>query len=145
MANKVDVKQLLEQMKANAQTGMESGTWFSPIEENVGVELFGNVTRLFDYEYGNETRSAFEMRALSDATFTVAKEGETETVSVAAGELVLVGLSGQLRHLFEKFNVMPGTTAFIKYEGKDTSRKIRGNHPHTWTYSFVNADTGEVN
>lgn len=144
MANKVDVKQLLEQLKANARTGMESGVWFSPIEENVGVELFGTVTRIFDYEYDDETRLAFELRLLTDSTFTVVKKGDTETVSVAAGDLVLFGLSGQLRYLFEKHNVMPGTTVFLRYEGKDTSRKIRGNHPHSWTYNFVNIDTGEV-
>ena len=144
MTKKIDALAMLKRMRETAQTGMESGVWFSPIEENVGVELFGNVTRLFDYEYDNETRLAFEMRLLVDSTFTVAKEGETETISVAAGELVLVGLSGQLRYLFEKHNVMPGTTVFLKYEGKDTSRKIRGNHPHTWTYAFADPSRDEV-
>lgn len=136
MANKADVKQLLEQMRAGAKTGLEAGTWFSPIEENVGVELFGQVVRLFDYEYDNETRLAFELRLGSPVTFTVAKEGESETVVAAADALVLVGLSGQLRYLFEKYNVMPGTIVFLRYEGKDTDRKIRGNHPHTWSYNF---------
>lgn len=144
MANTVNVKKLLEQMRANAQTGMASGIWFSPIEENVGVELFGNITRIFEYEYDGETRSAFEMRLLSDVTFTVAKGGDSETVSVSAGELVLVGLSGQLRYLFESHNVRPGTLAFLRYEGKDRGRKIRGNHPHTWSYSFVNSDADDV-
>lgn len=138
--NTVNVKQLLERMRANAQTGMTSGVWFSPMVENVGVELFGTVTRVFDYEYDNETRSAVEIRLLADVEFTVAKAGELETVSVAAGDVVLVGLSGQLRYLFEAHNVRPGTVAFLKYEGKDMKRKIRGNHPHTWSYSFVGPD-----
>lgn len=137
---KVNVKQLLEQMRANAQTGMTSGVWFSPMVENTGVELFGTVTRVFDYEYDNETRSAAEIRLLADVEFTVAKAGELETVNVAAGDVVLVGLTGQLRYLFEAHNVRPGTIAFLRYEGKDTKRKIRGNHPHTWTHSFVNPD-----
>ena len=141
--NKVDVKKMLEEMRANAKTGLASGTWFSPIEENVGVELFGTVTRIFEYEYDNETRSAFELRLLSDVEFTVARNGEKETVSVAAGELVLVGLTGQLRYLFEENNVMPGTTAFLRYDGKDVTRKIRGNHPHKWGYNFANLDTGD--
>lgn len=142
MANKVDVKKMLAEMRANAKTGLASGTWFSPIEENVGAELFGTVTRIFEYEYGGETRSAFELRLLADVEFTVAKNGEKETVTVAAGELVLVGLTGQLRYLFEENNVTPGTTAFLRYDGKDFNRKIRGNHPHKWGYNFANLDTG---
>lgn len=138
--NTVNVKQLLEKMRASAKTGMTSGTWFSPMVENVGVELFGTVTRIFEYEYDNETRLAAEMQLLSDVEFTVAKGGDVETVSVAAGGLVLIGLSGQLRYLFERHNVRPGTIAYLKYEGKDKGRKIRGNHPHTWSHSFVNPD-----
>lgn len=141
--NTVNVKQLLEKMRANAQTGMTSGTWFSPMTENVGVELFGTVTRIFEYEYDNETRLAAEMRVLSDVEFTVVKGGDVETVSVAEGGLVLIGLSGQLRYLFERHNVRPGTIAYLKYEGKDMGRKIRGNHPHTWTYNFVNPEADD--
>jgi len=138
--NTVNVKQLLERMRANAQTGMASGVWFSPMAENVGVELFGTVTRVFEYEYDAETRMAAELRLLADVEFTIAKAGELETVNLAAGDMVLLGMMGYLRYMFEEHNVRHGTIAFLKYEGKDTSRKIRGNHPHTWTHSFVNPD-----
>lgn len=135
---------ILEQLRANAQTGLEKGTWFSPIEENIGVEVVGVVGRIFEYEYEGENRVAATLRLMEPATFVIAKDGETETVNVAEGGLVLVGLSGQLAHLFEVNGVGPGTIAYLKYEGKDVEKVIRGNHPHTWTYAFQNPDTGET-
>lgn len=140
MAKTVDVKQLLEEMRAKAQRGMDSGVWFSPIKENIGVELFGTITRFLVYKYDNENRLAIEIRLLADTTFTVVRNGRTEQVSVAEGESVLVALTGQLRYLFEKHNVTPDTTVYLRYEGKDLTRRVRGNHPHVWAYSFVNLD-----
>lgn len=144
MTNRIDASAMLERMRAGAKTGLEQGTWFSPIEENIGVEIFGTVNRIFEYEFDNENRIACELRTATDTTFVLAKDGETETVEVAAGELLLIGLSGQLRHIFETYSVGAGTVAFLRYEGKDTNKKIRGNHPHNWTYNFVNPQTGEV-
>lgn len=140
MAKTVDVKQLLEEMRAKAQRGMDSGIWFSPIEENIGVELFGTITRFLVYKYDNDNRLAVEIRLLADTTFTVARNGRREKVYVAAGHSVLLGLTGQLRFVFEKHNVTPETTVYLRYEGKDMTRRVRGNHPHTWSYSFVNLD-----
>jgi hypothetical protein len=145
MAKKIDALAMLKRMRETAQTGLQSGTWFATIGDNVGVELFGTVSRIFEYEYGDEKRLAFELRLEADTAFEVIiDEKTTEHVEPKAGELVLVSLSGQLRHLFEKYNVMPGTVAYLKYEGKDETKKIRGNHPHNWTYSFVDPSTGEA-
>lgn len=135
---------ILEQLRAKAQTGLESGTWFSPIKENIGVEIVGVVGRIFKYEYAGENRVAATLRLMEPATFVIAKAGETDTVNVAEGEQVLVGISGQLAHLFAVNGVAPGTIVYLKYEGKDEKKVIRGNHPHTWTYAFQNPDTGET-
>lgn len=145
MAKKIDALEMLKRMRETAKTGLESGTWFATISDNVGVELFGTVSRIFEYEYDNEKRLAFELRLEADTAFEViVDKNTTETAELKAGELVLVSLSGQLRHLFEKYNVMPGTVAYLMYVGKDETKKIRGNHPHNWTYSFVDPSTGEV-
>lgn len=145
MAKKIDALAMLKRMRETARTGLQSGIWFATIGDNVGVELFGTVSRIFEYEYDGEKRMAFELRLEADTAFEVIVDGNTtEHAEPKAGDLVLVALSGQLRHLFEKFNVMPGTIAYLKYEGKDETKKIRGNHPHTWTYSFVDPSTGEA-
>jgi len=145
MAKKIDALAMLKRMRETAKTGLQSGIWFATIGDNVGVELFGTVSRIFEYEYDGEKRMAFELRLEADTAFEVIVDGNTtERVEPKAGDLVLVALSGQLRHLFEKFNVMPGTLAYLKYEGKDETKKIRGNHPHTWTYSFFDPSTGET-
>ena len=70
------------------------------------------------------------MRLEADVAFDVIVDKNTIVLAeLKAGDLVLVPLSGQLRYLFEKFNVMPGTLAYLKYEGKDEAKKIQGNHP----------------
>jgi len=146
MAKKIDTLAMLKRMRETAKTGLQSGVWFPTIADNVGVELFGTVSRIFGYEYDGEQRMAFELRLEAETAFEVIVDGNTtERAELKAGDLVLVSLSGQLKHLFEKFNVMPGVFAYLKYEGKDQSKKIRGNHPHTWTYSFFDPGTGETN
>lgn len=144
------VNALLEKLRAGAVTGMEKNPWFSPIEENKGVELFGTVTRIFEYEYRDpstkraETRRAMTIQLAEDVSFTLAKDGETEQVHVASGEKVIIPLSGQLGYFVESENVGPGTIVYLRYEGKDKTKTIRGNHPHLWTRNFLNPDTGEV-
>jgi hypothetical protein len=145
MTKKIDALAMLQRMREKAQTGLKAGTWFATIADNIGVELFGTVSRIFDYDHDDEKRLAFELRLEADSAFDVIiDKNTTEPAELKAGDSVLVSLSGQLRYLFEKFNVMPGTVAYLKYEGKDEEKKIRGNHPHTWTYSFVDPSPDEV-
>ena len=145
MTKKIDAMAMLQRMREKAQTGLQAGTWFTTLAGNVGVELFGTVTRIFEYEYDDEKRLAFELRLEADVAFDVIVDKNTIVLAeLKAGDLVLVPLSGQLRYLFEKFNVMPGTLAYLKYEGKDEAKKIRGNHPHTWTYAFADPNRDGV-
>lgn len=144
------VNSLLESLRTGAKTGLESGVWFSPIAENVGVEMFGKVERIFAYNYTApgtrraQERKAVEMRALAGCDFVLAKEGASETVSVAEGETILVTLTGQLEHLFNKYDVGPGTVVYLRYDGKDKSKLIQGNHPHSWTFNFRKFENGEA-
>ena len=145
MTKKIDALAMLQRMREKAQTGLKAGTWFATIADNIGVELFGTVSRIFEYEHDNEKRLAFELRLETDSAFEIIiDKNTTEPAELKAGDLVLVPLSGQLRYLFEKFNVMPGTVVYLKYEGKDEATKIRGNHPHTWTYAFADPSRDEV-
>ncbi len=143
-------KSLIEQLREQKKTGLERGEWFNAIPENMNIEVAGIVQRVFDYKVKKQTRLAVSIRLAEPLEFKRSeiideKTGETKVhdVEVQGGELVNIGLTGQLEHIFDVNNVMPGTVAVIEYLGKDETVQIQGNHPHSWAYAFQNPDSAE--
>ena len=132
-----------EAMQAKKQKGLESGEWFNQVEENKDIEIFGTVTRKFSYDYEGEPRAAVSIRLLTSCEFTQiedTKSGKTKKVTVKAGELINLSLSGQLKYCMDDAGVQPGTIVMLEYNGKDMEKKIKGNHPHVWTTAFYEPD-----
>jgi predicted RNA-binding protein with TRAM domain len=147
-----DVNVQLAALKAKAKTGLDGGTWFATIPENKGIEIFGSVVKMFQFETGTgkdkKTRNAAQIKLLAPVDYTMAQGVDekrvTAPVSLGEGENICIEVSGQLGYVWAEAGCQAGFVVYLQYMGKDESVTIQKNHPHTWTYSFVDPATGEV-
>ena len=128
---------LLEQLRQRA-VSFGRNTWFRPAPENVGVEIFGRVKKLFHYERQGMVRWAMEVEVFEDVQYTV----DDEMVTVEAGSVVTVGMTGQLKYFVDSQEVKEGDIVYLRYEGRG-QQKVHGQYPHVWATAVSRSDVGE--